>query len=95
MPNDRKGGKIMITNIKLTKDDKKLLKSMKEKYNCEINIKPGVGIYVIEVDNFEILSSILFILLKMLETEITLTDTQRNILATGFGVLKERLNIRG
>lgn len=85
----------MITNIKLTKDDKKLLKSMKEKYNCEINIKPRLGVYFIEGDNFEILSSILFILLKMSETGITLNDTQRNILVTGFGVLKEKLNDRG
>lgn len=85
----------MITNMKLTKDDKKLLKSMKEKYDCEINIKPGIGVYVVKGDSFEILSSILFILLKMSETGITLNDTQRNILVTGFGVLKEKLNIRG
>lgn len=85
----------MIANVKLTKDDKKLLKSMKEKYNCEININPGLGLYLLKGDNFEILSSILFILLKMLETEITLTDTQRNTLVVGFGVLKEKLNIRG
>lgn len=85
----------MISNIKLTKNDKKLLKSMKENYNCKINIKPGIGLYVIEGDSFEILSSILFILLKMSETEITLNDTQRNILVAGFGVLTEKLNDRG
>lgn len=85
----------MLSNVKITKDDKKLLKSMKENYDCEIIIKPGLGVYVLKGDSFEILSSIQFILLKMLETEITLSDTQHNILVTGFGVLKERLNIRG
>ena len=85
----------MITNIKLTKDDRKLIKSMKENYDCEINIKPGKGVYVIKGDSFEILSSIQFILLKMLEYEITLTETQRDALITGFSILKERLNIGG
>lgn len=83
----------MITNIKLTKDDRKLINSMKENYDCEINIKPGKGVYVIKGDSFEILSSIQFILLKMLETEITLTETQRDALITGFSILKEQLNI--
>lgn len=83
----------MITNVKLTKDDEKLLKAMKEKYNCEINIKPGKGVYVLEGNSFEILSSIQFILLKMLETEITLTETQRDALITGFSILKKQLNI--
>lgn len=85
----------MITNIKLTKDDKKLLKSMKENYDCEIIIKPEQGVYVLKGDSFEILSSIQFILLKMLEEEITLTETQRDALITGFSVLKEQLNIGG
>lgn len=83
----------MTTNIKLDKDDKKLLKSMKENYTCEININPGLGLYVLKGDNFEILSSIQFILLKLLETEITLTETQRDALITGFSILKKRLNI--
>lgn len=83
----------MITNMKLTKDDRKLLKLMKENYDCEINIKPGKGEYVIKGDSFEILSSIQFILLKMLETEITLTETQRDALITGFSNLKQQLNI--
>lgn len=83
----------MITNMKLTKDDRKLLKSMKENYDCEINIKPGKGVYVIKGDSFEILSSIQFILLKMLETENTLTETQRDALITGFSILKQQLNI--
>lgn len=83
----------MITNMKLTKDDRKLLKSMKENYDCEINIRPGKGVYVIKGDSFEIISSIQFILLKMLEeTEITLTETQRDALITGFSVLKQQLN---
>ena len=85
----------MITNMKLTKDDRKLIKSMKENYDCEINIKPGKGVYVIKGDSFEILSSIQFILLKMLEEEITLTETQRDALITGFSILKEQLNIGG
>lgn len=83
----------MISNMKLTKDDRKLLKSMKENYDCEINIKPGKGVYVVKGDSFEILSSIQFILLKMLETENTLTETQRDALITGFSILKEQLNI--
>lgn len=68
---------------------------MKENYDCEINIKPGRGVYVIKGDSFEILSSIQFILLKMLEGEITLTETQRDALITGFSVLEQQLNIGG
>lgn len=86
----------MISNMKLTKDDRKLLKSMKENYDCEINIRPGKGVYVIKGDSFEILSSIQFILLKMLEeNEIILTETQRDALITGFSILKQQLNIEG
>ena len=85
----------MITNMKLTKDDRKLIKSMKENYDCEINIKPGKGVYVLRGTSFEILSSIQFILLKMLETEIILTETQRDALITGFSILKEQLKNGG
>lgn len=83
----------MITNVKKTKDDKKLLKSMKENYDYEIIIKHEQGVYVLKGDSFEILSNIQFILLKMLETEITLTETQRDALITGFSILKQQLNI--
>lgn len=39
----------MYTNINLSENDKALLKSMKENYNCEINIKPNEGYYFYKV----------------------------------------------
>lgn len=39
----------MYTNVNLDKNDKELLKSMKENYKCEINIKPNEGYYFYKV----------------------------------------------
>ena len=82
----------MITNIKLDKNDKKLLKSMKENYACEISINPKVGLYLLKGDNFQILSVIQFMLIKLLENDVKLSDSERKALNYGFEVVTHYLN---
>lgn len=82
----------MIANIKLTKNDKQLLKRMKNNYECEISINPKVGLYLLKGDNFQILSVIQFMLIKLLETDVKLSDTEREVLNCGFDILKRYLN---
>lgn len=82
----------MYSNIKLTKNDKKLLKTMKNNYECEINIDPKVGLYLLKGDDFQILSVIQFMLIKLLETDVKLSDTERKALNYGFDTIKLYLN---
>lgn len=82
----------MISNIKLTKSDKQLLKRMKNNYECEININPKIGLYLLQGNDFQILSVIQFMLIKLLETEVKLSDTERKVLNYGFDTLKRYLN---
>lgn len=78
----------MYTNVNLDKNDKELLKSMKENYKCEINIKPNEGYYFLQGDSFEILSVLQFILIKILETDVKLSNRERKALCEGFDILK-------
>lgn len=78
----------MYTNVNLDKNDKELLKSMKENYKCEINIKPNEGYYFLQGDSFEILSVLQFILIKILETDAKLSNRERKALCEGFDILK-------
>lgn len=82
----------MYSNIKLTKNDRQLLKSMKNNYECEININPKVGLYLLKGDDFQILSVIQFMLIKLLENDVKLSDTERKALNYGFDTLKRYLN---
>ena len=82
----------MYSNLKLDKNDKKLLKTMKENYECEISIDPKVGLYLLKGDNFQILSVIQFMLIKLLETDVKLSDSERDALNYGFDVIKYYLN---
>lgn len=82
----------MHSNIKLDKNDKKLLKTMKNNYECEINIDPKIGLYLLKGDNFQILSVIQFMLIKLLETDVKLSDTERKALNYGFDTIKLYLN---
>lgn len=82
----------MISNIKLTKNDRQLLKSMKNNYECEISINPKVGLYLLTGDNFQILSVIQFMMIKLFETNVKLSDTEREALNYGFDTLKFYLN---
>ena len=82
----------MYSNMKLDKNDKKLLKTMKEKYECEINIDPKIGLYLLKGDNFQILSVIQFILIKLLETDVKLSDIEKEALNYGFDTIKLYLN---
>lgn len=82
----------MYSNIKLTKSDRQLLKSMKNNYECEISINPKIGLYLLKGDDFQILSSIQFMLIKLLETDVKLSDTERDALNYGFDTIKLYLN---
>ena len=82
----------MYSNLKLDKNDKKLLKTMKDEYECEISINPKMGLYLLKGDNFQILSVIQFILIKLLETDVKLSDYERKALNYGFEVVAHYLN---
>ena len=82
----------MYSNIKIDKNDKKLLKSMKENYECEINIDPKVGLYLLKGDDFQILSVIQFMLIKLLENGVKLSDIEKDALNYGFDTIKLYLN---
>lgn len=82
----------MISNIKLTKNDKQLLRTMKNTYECEISINPKIGLYLLQGNYFQILSVIQFMLIKLLENGVKLSDTEREVLNYGFDTLKLYLN---
>lgn len=81
----------MYTNINLSENDKALLKSMKENYKCEINIKPNEGYYFLQGESFQILSVVQFVLIKLLETGVKLSKRERKALCEGFDILKHYL----
>lgn len=82
----------MLSNMKLTKNDRQLLRTMKNNYECEININPKIGLYLLQGNDFQILSVIQFMLIKLLETDVKLSDTERAALNYGFDTLKRYLN---
>lgn len=82
----------MYSNIKIDKNDKKLLKSMKENYECEISINPKIGLYLLKGDDFQILSVIQFMLIKLLENGVKLSDIEKDALNYGFDTIKLYLN---
>lgn len=82
----------MYSNIKLTKNDKKLLKTMKNTYECEISINPKKGLYLLAGDDFQILSVIQFMLIKLLESDVKLSDIEKEALNYGFDTIKLYLN---
>lgn len=81
----------MYTNINLSKEDKELLKSMKENYNCEINIEPKNGYYLLQGESFQILSVLQFIIIKMLETDVKLSNIEIKALCKGLDIIKHYL----
>ena len=75
------------TDTKINSESKSI-----ENYECEINIDPKVGLYLLKGDNFQILSVIQFILIKLLETDVKLSDIEKEALNYGFEVVKQYLN---
>ena len=81
----------MYSNINLSKNDKALIRGMKENYNCEININTKNGYYLVNGESFQILSVLQFIMIKMLETDVKLSNQERKALCDGLDIIKHYL----
>lgn len=81
----------MYININLDENDKSLLKGMKENYNCEININTKYGYYFLQGSSFQILSVFEFIMIKLLETGVKLSNQERKAICDGLDILKHYL----
>ena len=81
----------MYSNINLSKNDKALIKGMKEYYNCEININTNNGYYIVNGESFQLLSLLQFIMIKILETDVELSSIEINALCKGLDIIKHHL----
>lgn len=81
----------MYSNINLNENDKALIKGMKENYNCEININTKNCYYFLKGESYQILSVLQFIMIKMVETDVKLSNSERKALCYGLDIIKHYL----